>query len=152
MTSTSTDALLERIKTAAPEALKKDKSAIISAIVHGRHTEAEQMLLRRELQQRLLEKPEVKDKTLAELQGTEEEISRRSETAGKLIKKLADSDGKVSKMKKGQEKISEEILKVQTMLQKRKKTTFKEDMVFVGALGLFFSVCAYVVIDRLVVR
>ncbi|KAI5188691.1 hypothetical protein NECID01_0304 [Nematocida sp. AWRm77] len=151
-TCANIDTLLEKIKTSPLEELKKEKSSIISQIVHGKFLDTDQILLRSELQKRLIEKPEIKDRMLEELKGTEEEISRQHNITGKMIKKLADSDGKLCKMKRGQEQIADEILHVQGVLQKRKKAMLKEDLLFLGVLGVFFAVCAYVVIDRLVGR
>jgi len=152
MTYKSAHEFIEKIKNENIEALRKDKTSIISQIVHGGFTKEEQISLRRELQKRLIEQIEKKDRTLVELQGTEEDIKRQCHITSAAAKKLVESDGKLSKIKRGQEKMNEEMNKAYILLQKRKRSESKEDILFLGVLGVFFAICLYVLVNRLLYR
>ncbi|OAG31353.1 hypothetical protein NEDG_01831 [Nematocida displodere] len=144
--------LLERMQTLSREGLKKEKAAIIGKIAHGAFTDEEQMLLRTELQRTLMESVEKRSKAIEELQGTEEEIKRQCAVTSTVAKKLAESDGKLCKIKKGQETITGEMAKAYAIIQKRQKNEYKEDFIFFGALAVFFAICVFVLIDRLFIH
>lgn len=152
-----TEALLEEIKNMPREQLRKEKTGVISRIARGMHGEQEKIKLRTELQKRLIESgakgPAGKGASLlAELRSTEEEIRKQCDITSATAKKLAESDGKISKLRRGQEQITEDMARAQVLFQKKKKKEHREDILFLGALGVFISICVYVIIDRLIAR
>lgn len=144
--------LLEEIKRTPVSDLKKNKSSLISRILQGKYTEAQQIELRRELQRRFIEETEGKEKTERELAGTEEDIKKQCNISTQAAKKLAESDGKLSRIKRSQEKISEEMKRAEITLQKKRAKEFKEEIFFLGAFGIFFAICFYIFFDKFVLR
>ncbi|KAH9386234.1 uncharacterized protein NEMAJ01_1130 [Nematocida major] len=153
MKSEGKEEILKEIKELEISELKKSKHAIISRIVRGKFPEEDQIELRRELQKRFIKESEGKEeKHEAELAGTEEEIKKQCATTTHAAKKLAESDGKLCKVKRSQEKISEEMKKAEASLQKKKTKQFKEEILFLGAFGLFFGICCYILMDKFVLN
>ncbi|KAI5191326.1 hypothetical protein NEMIN01_1485 [Nematocida minor] len=144
--------LLEEIKTLPMSQLKKNKSSLISRIIQGKYSEPEQIELRRELQRRFIDEIEGKEKHEAELAGTEDAIKKQCDISSQATKKLAESDGKLSKIKRSQEKISEEMKRAEATLQKKRSKEFREEVLFLGAFGLFFGICFYILVDKFVLK
>lgn len=144
--------LLEEIKNTPITQLKKNKSTLISRIIQGQHSEKEQIDLRRELQKRFIEEIEGKEKHKTELAGTEEEIKKQCSMTSQAAKKLAESDGKLSRIKRSQEKISEEMRRAEITLGKKRMKDLREEVLFIGAFGLFIAICCYILIDKFVLK
>ncbi|EIJ89747.1 hypothetical protein NEPAR06_2233 [Nematocida parisii] len=144
--------LLTEIKTLPISQIKKNKSALIGRIIQGKFNELEQIELRRELQKRFINDLERKDKQESEMEKAESEIKKQCDVSVQASKKLAESDGKLSKIKRSQERISEEMKKAESTLQKKKSKEMREEFLFIGAFGVFFSICSYILIDKFVLQ
>ncbi|KAI5167568.1 hypothetical protein NEIG_02495 [Nematocida sp. ERTm5] len=144
--------LLTEIKTLPISQIKKNKSALIGRIIQGKFNELEQIELRRELQKRFINDLERKDRQESEMEKAESEIKKQCDVSVQASKKLAESDGKLSKIKRSQERISEEMKKAESTLQKKKSKEMREEFLFIGAFGVFFSICSYILIDKFVLQ
>jgi hypothetical protein len=130
--------------------LVKNKHMIVSRIVHGDFTSEERVRLRRHFQKKLFKSVESpKSEAIGHLQQTEEELKRQCQLGGANVDKVIETDGKLSRIKKAQEKLSEEISRTRSLIQTKKKPEFREDMYLIGLVILFMSICLYVLVDRL---
>ncbi|KAI5133920.1 hypothetical protein NEAUS04_2062 [Nematocida ausubeli] len=150
--STKREELMTEIKTLPMSKIKTSKSALISRIIQGKYSELEQIELRRELQKRFINDSEGKNNPESKLSETEDAIKRQCNVSVEAAKKLAESDGKLSKIKRSQERISEEMKKAECTLQKKKSKEFREEILLIGAFGIFFSICSYILLDKFVLQ
>lgn len=142
--------LLREIESMPHEQVKRDRPGIIQQIIHGSYSEREKINLRMELQKRLLEEnKETLSGGIAGLEATDNALSVQCDISSVVTKKLIESDSKVLRIRGGQEKLAEEMNRVSATIQKRKKKEFREEILFIGSLGLFIVICVYVLLRRL---
>ncbi|KAI5184431.1 hypothetical protein NEHOM01_0176 [Nematocida homosporus] len=154
MQEQSAGKMLERLQKMSPVEIRRERSQFIAEIARGRFSESEKLTLRMELQKRLLESRTQQEPTgeIGALAGAEKAITAQCEMSAVASRRLAESDAKLMRIKSTQDRLAQEMDRAEKTIQKRKSREFRDDIAFLGALGLFFAVCIYVLLSRLVLK